>query len=64
MLCCVGLLAGAAAGQYLGGPWTYVAPAAGFAIGLAADIKLGACFHGKDADHRHTSLLSAYWRKY
>lgn len=39
MLCCVGLLGGVAVGQYLGGPWTVVAPAAGFAIGFAADMK-------------------------
>lgn len=40
MLCCVGLIGGFAVGQYLGGPWTVVAPAAGFGIGLLADMKL------------------------
>lgn len=39
MLCCVGLIGGMAVGQSLGGPWTFVAPAAGFAIGFAADMK-------------------------
>lgn len=39
MLCCVGLIGGLAVGQSLGGPWIVVAPAAGFAIGLAADLK-------------------------
>lgn len=40
MLCCVGLFGGLAVGQYLGGPWTVVAPAAGFGIGFLADMKL------------------------
>lgn len=40
MLCCVGLFGGFAVGQSLGGPWTVIAPAAGFAIGLAGDMKL------------------------
>lgn len=39
MLCCVGLIGGIAVGQYLGGPWTVIAPAAGFGIGLLADMK-------------------------
>ena len=39
MLCCVGLIGGIAVGQLLGGPWTYIAPAAGFGIGLVADMK-------------------------
>lgn len=39
MLCCVGLIGGLAVGQALGGPWTVIAPAAGFAIGLMADMK-------------------------
>ena len=39
MLCCVGLIGGLAVGQSLGGPWTYIAPAAGFGIGLVADMK-------------------------
>jgi len=55
MLCCVGLLAGAAAGQYLGGPWTSIAPIAGFGIGLAADMKPGTCFHKKE--HRRDADL-------
>lgn len=40
MLCCVGLFGGFAVGQYLGGPWTVIAPAAGFGVGLLADMKL------------------------
>ena len=40
MLCCVGLFGGLAVGQALGGPWTVIAPAAGFGVGLAADMKL------------------------
>lgn len=40
MLCCVGMIGGVAVGQYLGGPWTFIAPAAGFGIGLTADMKL------------------------
>lgn len=40
MLCCVGLFAGVAVGQTLGGPWTIVAPAAGFGIGFLADMKM------------------------
>jgi len=39
MLCCVGLIGGYVVGQSLGGPWAYIAPAAGFGIGLAADMK-------------------------
>lgn len=40
MLCCAGLIGGLAVGQYLGGPWTFIAPAAGFGIGLVGDMKL------------------------
>ena len=40
MLCCVGLIGGFAVGQSLGGPWTVIAPAAGFGIGLVADMKM------------------------
>jgi len=46
MLCCVGLIGGFAVGQSLGGPWTFIAPAAGFGIGLIADMKLMKGFHG------------------
>ncbi len=49
MLCCVGLFGGLAVGQYLGGPWTVVAPAAGFGIGFLADMKLMKGMH-KRAD--------------
>ena len=40
MMCCVGLIGGAVVGQALGGPWTYIAPAAGFGLGLVADMKM------------------------
>lgn len=40
MMCCVGLFGGLAVGQALGGPWTFAAPAAGFAVGLVADMKM------------------------
>lgn len=40
MMCCVGLIGGAAVGQALGGPWTFIAPAAGFGLGLLADMKM------------------------
>ncbi len=47
MLCCVGLFGGMAVGQSLGGPWTVIAPAAGFGIGFLADMKLMKGMHGK-----------------
>ena len=40
MLCCVGIMGGVVVGQALGGPWTVIAPAAGFGIGLVADMKM------------------------
>lgn len=46
MLCCAGLIGGMVVGQYLGGPWTFVAPAAGFGIGLLGDMKLMKGHHG------------------
>ena len=48
MLCCVGLIGGLAVGQSLGGPWTVIAPAAGFAIGLMADMKFMKGHHKKE----------------
>jgi hypothetical protein len=33
----------------MGGPWTYIAPAAGFGIGFLADMKLMKGMHGKAA---------------
>ena len=55
MLCCVGLIGGMAVGQSLGGPWTYIAPAAGFGIGLVADMKF---MHGtrKNADGKNIGI--------
>ena len=55
MLCCVGLFGGLAVGQMLGGPWTIIAPAAGFGIGFLADMKLMKGLH-KKADHPDTGL--------
>ena len=57
MLCCVGLVGGMLVGQSLGGPWTYIAPAAGFGIGLVADMKF---MHGhhKKADQHDTEVLA------
>jgi len=40
MMCCVGPIAGLAAGAALGWPWVFLAPAAGFILGLVADRKL------------------------
>lgn len=57
MLCCVGLIGGMAVGQALGGPWTYVAPAVGFGIGLAGDMKFMKGMHGMG--HRHDSGTQA-----
>jgi len=51
MLCCIGLVGGMAVGQSLGGPWTYIAPAAGFGIGLVADMKFMHRMH-KPGDQR------------
>ena len=51
MLCCVGLIGGFAVGQYLGGPWTFIAPAAGFAIGLAGDMKFMKGHHKMGDQH-------------
>lgn len=47
MLCCVGLIGGSVVGQALGGPWTFIAPAAGFGIGLVADMKMMRGLHRK-----------------
>jgi len=47
MLCCAGLIGGYVVGQSLGGPWTIIAPAAGFGIGLAADMKFMKGHHKK-----------------
>lgn len=46
MLCCVGLFGGLYVGQTLGGPWTVVAPAAGFGLGLIGDMKYMRHMHG------------------
>ncbi|MBI2959231.1 MAG: hypothetical protein HYY28_02870 [Betaproteobacteria bacterium] len=38
-------------GQAMGGPWTYIAPAVGFGVGLAGDMKFMKGMHGMG--HRH-----------
>jgi len=53
MLCCVGLFGGFAVGQYLGGPWTFAAPAAGFGLGLVADMKMMKGMHKKAEPKEH-----------
>lgn len=53
MLCCVGLIGGMAVGQYLGGPWIVIAPAAGFGIGLVADMKFMKGMHGHGSQQHH-----------
>ncbi len=55
MLCCVGLIGGMAVGQSLGGPWTYIAPVAGFGIGLIGDMKLMKGLH-KKGDKQDTGV--------
>ena len=47
MLCCVGLIGGSVVGQAMGGPWTFIGPAAGFGLGLVADIKVMKGLHRK-----------------
>jgi hypothetical protein len=48
MLCCAGLFGGLYVGQQLGGPWTVIAPATGFGVGLLGDMKL---MHKSHKDH-------------
>lgn len=52
MLCCVGLFAGLSIGQSMGGPWTYIAPAAGFGIGFLADMKFMKGMHSTAGHER------------
>ncbi len=40
MLCCLGLVAGFAVGATLGGPLAFLAPIAGFGLGLIGDFTL------------------------
>ena len=42
MLCCLGLVAGFAAGAALGGPWTFLAPIAGFGLARAGSSSTNA----------------------
>jgi len=57
MLCCVGLFAGMSVGQAMGGPWTYIAPAAGFGIGFLGDMKLMGHMHKKNDASRATAQV-------
>ncbi len=59
MLCCVGLFGGMAVGQALGGPWTIIAPAAGFGIGFLADMKLMKGMHGKKTEPQQPAPVEA-----
>ena len=52
MLCCLGLVAGFAVGAALGGPWTFLAPIAGFGLGLMGDLTLNR--HGLHRVHKKT----------
>ena len=56
MMCCVGLFGGLAVGQALGGPWTFVAPAAGFAVGLVGDMKMMKGHQKADAQQAQSEL--------
>ncbi len=60
MLCCVGLIGGMAVGQSMGGPWTYIAPAAGFGIGLIGDMKFMKGMHGSGKRHDATPPATSY----
>jgi hypothetical protein len=48
-----------AVGQSLGGPWTVIAPAAGFGIGFLADMKLMKGMHGKKAQPQQPAPAQA-----
>ena len=50
MLCCLGIFIGFALGSALGGPFTYLAPALGFGLGLLADMKLMRGHHSGHGD--------------
>jgi hypothetical protein len=52
MLCCLGLVAGFAAGAALGGPWAFLAPVAGFGLGLIGDFTL--IKHGLHSIHKNS----------
>jgi hypothetical protein len=56
MLCCAGLFIGFFIGQSLGGPWTAVAPMAGFLLGLYADIKT--CRKGAHPAHHDSTGIN------
>ncbi len=51
MLCCLGLIAGFAAGAALGGPWAFLAPIAGSGLGLIGDLTL--IRHGLHGIHKN-----------
>jgi hypothetical protein len=46
-------------GQALGGPWTWIGPAAGFGVGLLADMKMMKGFHQKAGARQAQSELRA-----
>jgi len=51
MFCCLGLVAGFAAGSILGGPWALVAPITGFGLGLIGDFAV--IKHGLHGIHKN-----------
>lgn len=59
MLCCVGLIGGLAVGQAMGGPWTFIAPAAGFGIGLVGDMKFMKGMHKRAGRQQHDTGVRA-----
>ncbi|MGH8222147.1 MAG: hypothetical protein ACREQZ_04155 [Woeseiaceae bacterium] len=46
-------------GQALGGPWTFIGPAAGFGIGLVGDMKMMKHFHKKAGPQQSETELRA-----
>jgi hypothetical protein len=59
MLCCAGLIGGTLVGQALGGPWTFIGPAAGFGLGLLGDMKMMKGFHKKADPQQGDAALRA-----
>lgn len=63
MICCIGLIAGSAVGSSIGGPWTFIGPAAGFGLGLLADMKLMGGLRknaGKNESHSGGCCVGGY----
>lgn len=58
MVCCVGLIGGLYIGQQLGGPWTFIAPATGFGLGLLVDRKLMHKMHHQSPEKHEEEQIS------